>query len=286
MTSAQNARIFDQDAPIISSKPLSPTGCKNSEVAAMGSRYVGLGYQSMRTFLGKLAVTSLLGGAAVLFSFSALANEAGMPGADVASGKKIFSEGKGDVPACLTCHGAGGWGMDALGAPRLAGIGFPYIVKELNDLAGGKRTPTGAGAVMPGFAAGLSPQDRRDVAAYVNTLSGPPDLSDLKALKDSGTTVGEKYLGQAIVKYGVVGKVSACQSCHGYNGRGAAPMFPVIGQQKYTYLVTQLNAWRDGSRANDPYSMMRITAHNLTDADIANVAAYLAMARPLRLAIP
>jgi cytochrome c553 len=259
----------------------------------MGSRYVGLGYQTKRTFLGKLAVNSLLAGAAVMFSFSALADDVvpkretrtdvllpgrGVPGVVVANGQKIFSEGKGDVPACMTCHGAGGWGLEAMGAPRLAGIGFPYLVKELSDLAGGKRTPGGAGAVMPGFAAGLSPQDRRDVAAYVNTLEGPPDLSDLKALKDSGTAVGERYLGEAISKYGVLGKVSACQSCHGYNGRGAAPMFPVIGQQKYTYLVTQLNAWRDGSRANDPYGMMRTTAHNLTDADIANVATYLATA--------
>ena len=55
-------------------------------------------------------------------------------------------------------------------------------------------------------------------------------------------------------------------------------MFPVIGQQKYTYLVTQLTAWRDESRANDPYGMMRKMAHNLTDADINNVATYLASA--------
>ncbi len=90
--------------------------------------------------------------------------------------------------------------------------------------------------------------------------------------------MGEKYLGQVIVKYGVLGKVSACQSCHGYNGRGAAPIFPVIGQQKYTYLVNQLHNWRDASRANDPYGMMRAIAKNLTDDDINNVAAYLATA--------
>jgi len=235
----------------------------------------------MRAFLGRPAVNSLLAGVAVLFSFVAVAHameDAGFPGAVIDNGKKIFNEGKGDVPACMTCHGPGGWGLDAMGAPRLAGIGFPYVVKQLSDLAGGKRTPGGAGAVMPGFAAALSEQDRRDVAAYVNTLSGPPDLSDLKALKESGTTVGERYLGQAIVKYGVLGKVSACQSCHGYNGRGAAPIFPVIGQQKYTYLVTQLNSWRDGSRANDEYAMMRKMAQNLTDADIVNIATFLATA--------
>jgi cytochrome c553 len=233
----------------------------------------------MRAFLGKVAVHSLLAGVTVLFSFHAFAMEMpGFPGANIANGKKIYDEGKGDVPACMTCHGAGGWGLDAMGAPRLAGIGFPYVVKQLSDLAGGKRTPGGAGAVMPVFAAGLTEQERRDVAGYVNTLSGPADLSDLKALKESGTAIGERYLGESIVKYGVYGKVSACQSCHGYNGRGAAPLFPAIGQQKYTYLVTQLNSWRDESRANDEYAMMRKMAHSLTDDDINNIATFLATA--------
>ena len=42
-------------------------------------------------------------------------------------------------------------------------------------------------------------------------------------------------------------------------------VFPVIGEQKYVYLVNQLTAWRDESRTNDPYAMMRKMAHNLTD---------------------
>lgn len=215
---------------------------------------------------------------AVLVSSSVFASEeSAMPG-DLANGKKIFTEGKGAAVACMTCHGETGWGTEAMGAPRLANLGYPYIVKQLTDLAEGRRVPSGAGAVMPLFAQQLTEQDRRDVAAYVNSFNTQPELSDLKALKDSGTPVGEKYLGQVIVKYGVLGKVSACQSCHGYNGRGAAPIFPVIGQQKYTYLVNQLHNWRDASRANDPYGMMRAIAKNLTDDDINNVAAYLSSA--------
>ncbi len=233
----------------------------------------------MRTFFRKNAVATLLTGVAVLFLGTALAEENYLPGAIIANGKKIYMEGKGDsVPACMTCHGANGWGMEALAAPRLAGIGFPYVVKQLSDLAGGKRVPSGAGAVMLVYAGALSEQERRDVAGYVNTLTGPAELSDLKELKDSGTVIGERYLGQAIVKYGVLGKVSACSSCHGFNGRGAAPLFPVIGQQKYTYLVNQLNNWRDESRNNDPYAMMRKMAKNLTDADIVNLATYLSSA--------
>jgi len=143
----------------------------------------------MRAFLGRPSFNLLLAGVAMLVSFNALANEVPEnPGANLANGKKIFNEGKGDtVPACMTCHGAGGWGLDAMGAPRLAGIGFPYVIKQLNDLAAGKRTPDGAGAVMVVFAGGLTEQERRDVAGYVNTLGGPPDLSDLKALKEGDT---------------------------------------------------------------------------------------------------
>lgn len=251
----------------------------------------------MRAILRKFALVSMLAGSVVFWSVDVIAADApdappsaigesgvgsgeaaNISAASIASGKKIFMEGKGDVPACMTCHGATGWGLDAMGAPRLARIGYPYVVKQLSDLANARRTPSGAGAVMLVYAASLSEQDRRDVAAYVATLDSPPDLSDLNALKESGTEIGVPYLGEAIVKYGVLGKVSACSSCHGFNGRGAAPLFPVIGQQKYVYLTNQLHNWRDASRANDPYAMMRKMAHNLTDADIANVATFLATA--------
>ncbi len=211
-------------------------------------------------------------------SFSAAASEESPMNGNVANGKKIFTEGKGAAVACMTCHGETGWGTEAMGAPRLANLGYPYVLKQLTDLAEGRRTPSGAGAVMPLFAQQLSEQDRRDVSAYVNSLNSPPELSDLKALKEGGQPIGEKYKGQILVKFGVLGKVSACQSCHGYNGRGAAPIFPVIGEQKFTYLVNQLHNWRDGSRANDPYGMMRAIAKNLSDEDILDAATYLSTA--------
>ncbi len=225
-------------------------------------------------------ITSGLALAATLASTAAWAEEPGVMNGDPVNGKKIFTEGKGAAPACMTCHGATGWGTEAMGAPRLNGIGFPYIVKQLTDLAEGRRTPSGPGAVMPLFAQQLSPQDRRDVATYVNSeefISQPAELSDMSAIKAAGDPpVGVRYKGEVLVKYGSA--AAACQSCHGFNGRGAAPVFPVIGQQKYTYLVNQLHNWRDGSRANDPYGMMRAIAQKLSDQDILDAATYLATA--------
>ena len=196
---------------------------------------------------------------------------------DIANGKKIFEQGKGEVPACNSCHGPEGMGDDNMGTPRLAGQGMVYLVKELEDFAHDRRTDMTM-SVMNFNAKGLTPSDRVDVAAYLSTkLSIVPDkLSSLKDLAAASQPVGKPYLGKEIVLYGIPSKdVPACQSCHQFNGRGAPPIYPQIGEQKYVYLMNQLKHWRDSSRANDPLAQMRHVADKLSDEDIQNVASYL-----------
>lgn len=219
-------------------------------------------------------------GAVALLAFSGASFAESAVSANVSNGKNIFENGKADggVPACSSCHGEKAMGMDAMGTPRLANIGYVYVVKQLTDFGADKRVAPGLGAAMTGFAKALSEQDRRDVAAYVNTLPITSEPSDLKALKDGGTAIGESYKGKLLVNYGIEGKVTACVSCHGYNGRGADPVYPKLAQQKFVYLTNQLSHWRDGSRANDPMGQMRAVAKNLTDADINDAANYLSQA--------
>ena len=199
---------------------------------------------------------------------------------DLANGEKIFNEGKGDAAACMGCHGEHGLGSDDMGAPRLANIGQYYIIKQLGDFAADRRIPDGAGAVMPDFAKALSDKDKRDVAAYLDTLEYTEELSDLKAIAAGGTAVGKPEIGKEIVTHGIKGKVPACQDCHGFNGR--ASRFPQINQQRFVYLVNQLNNWRSESRKNDPVvdkqGIMRRIAKNLSDDDINNIAAFLSTA--------
>ena len=199
---------------------------------------------------------------------------------NIANGETIFNEGKGDAAACQGCHGEKALGNDDMGAPRLANIGLAYVVKQLNDFATDKRVPEGMGAAMNDFAKALTPEDRRDVAGFVYTLEHQTEPSDLKALAADGNKVGKPELGEIIVTQGVKGKVPPCQDCHGFNGRAAR--FPKINEQKYVYLVNQLNNWRSDSRANDPTvdndGIMRRIAKFLTDDDIANIAAYLSTA--------
>ena len=65
----------------------------------------------------------------------------------------------------------------------------------------------------------------------------------------------------------------SCAACHGVNGIGIIPLYPNLAGQKREYLVAQLQAFRDGSRKNPIMSPMAV---HLSDADIENVASYLA----------
>jgi cytochrome c553 len=227
--------------------------------------------------LSNLAIVCWGAVAMLAFSGASFAEE-GAVTANVTNGKNIFENGKGDaVPACQTCHGEKAMGNDAMGSPRLANVGYVYIVKQLTNFAEDKRTDLTM-QQMNGIAKGLTPQDIRDLAAYENSFPRTGELSDLGALKADGTKIGEAYKGQILVRYGVEGKSSACMSCHGFNGRGADPVYPKIGQQKYVYLVNQLTHWRDGSRANDPMGQMQAIARTLSDEDIINAAAFLSQA--------
>lgn len=74
---------------------------------------------------------------------------------------------------------------------------------------------------------------------------------------------GDKAAGKA--------KSTTCAGCHGAAGHSANPIWPNLAGQKEAYLVKQLKAFRDGSR-KDP--TMNSMAKPLSDADIANLAAY------------
>ena len=66
-------------------------------------------------------------------------------------------------------------------------------------------------------------------------------------------------------------RAASCGACHGANGISANGMWPNLAGQKEIYLVSQLKAFRDGGR-NNP--MMSPMAKPLSDADIANLAAF------------
>ena len=72
-------------------------------------------------------------------------------------------------------------------------------------------------------------------------------------------------------------KTQMCEGCHGIEGwRTAFPevyRVPRLGGQHEAYLVSALKQYRNGERS---HPSMRAIAGSLSDADIANLAAYYA----------
>lgn len=77
------------------------------------------------------------------------------------------ARGKAKSEACQACHGPDG-NSDNPAFPRIAGQHSDYLVKALEAYASGARQ----NAIMQGFAATLSAQDRQDLAAWYASQDG------------------------------------------------------------------------------------------------------------------
>ncbi|MDN5458589.1 cytochrome c, partial [Pseudomonas sp.] len=60
----------------------------------------------------------------------------------------------------------------------------------------------------------------------------------------------------------------------GRGGGGGASAFPPLANQPALYLTAQLNAWRDGTRRNDPNDLMGHIAKAMSEDEIKAVADY------------
>ena len=80
----------------------------------------------------------------------------------------------------------------------------------------------------------------------------------------------------------VVGTVHVCSSCHGSEGRSVSPTFPRLAGQQKDYLVAQLQAFRDKTRA-DPHAQTYMwgMAAQLSDQNIDAIATYYASQTPV-----
>jgi cytochrome c553 len=75
----------------------------------------------------------------------------------------------------------------------------------------------------------------------------------------------------ADIEAGRAKAAEVCAACHGALGVSVADNIPNLAGQKARYIELQLKALRDGSRKNP---VMSVIAGQLSDADIANVAAH------------
>jgi cytochrome c553 len=103
--------------------------------------------------------------AAIAAYYAAQVPAAGEPGhsPETIAGRKIFTEGAGNVPACMACHGAKAQGDGS--TPRLAGQHPAYLARELQAFASKER----ANEVMGEVSQSLSPDQIADLTAFIAT---------------------------------------------------------------------------------------------------------------------
>lgn len=179
-------------------------------------------------------------------------------GGDPAAGEEL-------AQTCVACHGPDGNSSQAQ-RPNIAGQHAGYLFEQLQAFKQGEAR---SNSQMAGIVADLSEQDMRDLAAF---YSEQP-VKIMGASDEERVERGRKiYLG-GIPDKGVAG----CVACHGPSGRGnPAADYPAVGGQWGEYLVSQLEAFRAGERANDENSAMRDLAERMTDEEIRAVSEYMA----------
>src|SRR5690606_17347264 len=72
-------------------------------------------------------------------------------------------------------------------------------------------------------------------------------------------------------------KAATCTACHGVNGNSVTPEWPVIAGQGAAYVRDQVRRIRDGQR---PSPLMQPMVKDLTDQDIADLAAHFSVQTP------
>jgi cytochrome c553 len=201
--------------------------------------------------------------------------------AHAADGREIAANGNGSgAPACSVCHGAQGQGQPDVAYPRLAGLDSTYLIEQLNAFADGSR----GNETMPPIAKALTPDERQAIAKFYAGLVAPKMEEPQKA-DDKSIAAGAALAGRGDWSKGLPG----CGQCHGAAGQGVGKTFPALAGQSAEYIMSQLKAWKDGKRTNDPLHLMTGISSRLSDDQIAAVAAYyaslpvatLAAAKPL-----
>ena len=175
---------------------------------------------------------------------------------NLAEGRAIFAQ------SCASCHGVAGLGDGPAGAqmhPRPPAIGTSAQMSGVTPAMMFRITSIGiAGTPMAGFAGTLTPEQRWNVVAYVNSLR---------------TSHAQQLEGEGLY-------TQRCASCHGVSGAGDGTLArsltklpPEIGtvawqvEHSDEQIATVVKAGMPGS-AMPP-------APDLTDAQAASVVAYV-----------
>jgi cytochrome c553 len=200
--------------------------------------------------------------AAILFVSFAAPGYAEDKGAAAVSAQEL----KAKTEYCKTCHGVSAQGFrGSFAMPRLAGQQPEYLKNQLQAFIERRRT----NPVMFNVAHVLNPPMLTALSTYFKDL-------DPKPL--GGAPKDRLAEGKKIYLEGAGANIAPCASCHGPDAKGA-DAFPRLAGQLHDYIFRKLTNWdkeRGQDKANpDTSAIMQPIAHDLTEAQIRAVAAYL-----------
>ncbi len=174
---------------------------------------------------------------------------------------------KAKTDYCKTCHGLDGQGFrGSFPMPRLAGQQPEYLANQLQAFIERRRT----NPVMFNVAHVLDPEMVKALADYFKNLNPKPLGGASQALVADGRKIYEEGVPGA--------NVPPCASCHGPEAKGA-DAFPRLAGQLNDYIFRKLTNWDKERGQNkdqpDNSAIMQPIAHELTEAQIKAVAAYV-----------
>lgn len=194
-----------------------------------------------------------------LLSLAILSFASAVYAADLANGKKISR-------SCALCHGLFGQGTPGPASPRLAGMPFGYLVKELEHYRDGSRI--NPRMVVISRLNALSESDIDDIATYYATIQ----LDDY-GLAGIPRWPGNVAAGEEIYE-------EECKSCHKGNGLGKSRKgIPALALQYSQYLFRQIKMfqWRKRVHDDDPEDE---TFDDFTDRQLEDLLAYISTLAP------
>ena len=196
--------------------------------------------------------------------------------------KGDIKKGKSAYAVCVTCHGANGQGIEALNAPKIAGLPDWYVERQLNNFKRGIRGVHAKdifGQQMRPMALTLASDEAvRDMTVFVASLKSSSISKPV--------TVASSNTAETNVQAPVSEPLYApCASCHGSEGEGNQKLgAPRLAGQHAWYIERQLRNWRDGIRgthSEDLYGIqMRPMAMTLVkDSDLKKVVSFIGTLR-------
>jgi len=187
--------------------------------------------------------------------------------------------GEGKYASCAACHGADGGGHGGA-FPALQGKTKDSVVSSMTAYRDGDQdylASVGLGdryGTMAPNAAGLSDEDIADLAAYIAQEFGGMGAEDDAADSVPSAEIQERIITADLERGEAL--YSSCAICHGWEGEGGA-MFnaPKLTGLGASSVASLLGVYRQGTEMGpNSYSMIPQAIH-LSDADIANLAAYI-----------